>query len=414
MEGQQQNMATPVQPKKSGGKGGLILGVVNLVLIIGLAIAVFAGMFFAATGLPGGSSGSSDGSAVTSSGKSLADLYDQVDESVVYLFTEDSQLSFDEQTGQLFYDQVGSLGSGVVYDEDGYIVTNAHVVADQLGTKVFSSVQVAFPATGEVLVARVLAADALNDIAIVKVEARNLATSSFGNIDDVRVGDEVFAVGSPGGANDLVSNLKNTMTAGIVSGLDRSFGILGLSEALYYGSQIPETVPSLAHSDLIQIDAAVNHGNSGGPLYNSKGEVIGINTLVERSNSQQSLSFAVPVDTVSRIAEDVRETGKLTTPYIGIATLTVDQITARQYGFGVEEGALVYIILPNSPAFESKLRPFDVITAVNGVDVSSASEYEEELRKVDAGDTVELEVNQSGARNRIKIDTIETPFLKGI
>lgn len=414
MEGQQQNMVTPPRPQKSGGKGGLILGVVNLVLIIGLAIAVFAGMFLAATGLPNSNkSTSNSGSAVTSSGLSLAELYDQVDESVVYLFTEDTELAFDQNTGQLFYDTVGSLGSGVVYDKDGYIVTNAHVVADQFGTKIKPSVQVAFPATGEVYVAKVLAADALNDIAIVKIEARNLKTSPFGNIEDVHVGDEVFAVGSPGGANDLVSNLKNTMTAGIVSGLDRSFGVLGLAEALYYGNQIPETVPSLAHSDLIQIDAAVNHGNSGGPLYNSKGEVIGINTLVERSNNQQSLSFSVPVDTVKRIAEDVRDSGKLTTPYIGVATLTVDKITARQYGFQTE-GAMVYIILPNSPAFESKLRPLDVITAVNGVSVKTASEFEEELRKVSAGSSVDLEVNQNGARNRISIKTIETPFLKGI
>lgn len=405
MEGQQ-------MPQKKGGKGGLVLGIINLLLILGLGAGVGFAIFL-------GLANSSDTSGSLTSapngvqGSALSNLYEEVNPSVVYLFTEDSKLVLDEY-GQIQYQKSGSLGSGFVYDSDGYIVTNAHVIADTLGTKVFTSVQVAFPATNKTYVAKVLAADPLNDIAIVKIQERNLPTVEFGNIDEVKVGDPVFAVGSPGGSNDITGNLKNTMTSGIVSGLNREFGILGLGNALYLQGQIPETVPSLAHNDLIQTDAAINHGNSGGPLFNSRGQVIGVNTLGETSDGQQNLGFAVPVDTVERIADDVKESDELTAPYIGLATLSVDEISSRTYGFKVDEGAMVYIILPNSPAANANLKPLDIITAVNGVDVSTSTEYEEELLKVDAGDEVELEVNSNGARNTVKIKTIKTPFLKGI
>lgn len=399
-------------PQKKGGKGGLVLGIINLLLILGLGAGVGFAIFL-------GLANSSDTSGSLTSapngvqGSALSNLYEEVNPSVVYLFTEDSKLVLDEY-GQIQYQKSGSLGSGFVYDSDGYIVTNAHVIADTLGTKVFTSVQVAFPATNKTYVAKVLAADPLNDIAIVKIQERNLPTVEFGNIDEVKVGDPVFAVGSPGGSNDITGNLKNTMTSGIVSGLNREFGILGLGNALYLQGQIPETVPSLAHNDLIQTDAAINHGNSGGPLFNSRGQVIGVNTLGETSDGQQNLGFAVPVDTVERIADDVKESDELTAPYIGLATLSVDEISSRTYGFKVDEGAMVYIILPNSPAANANLKPLDIITAVNGVDVSTSTEYEEELLKVDAGDEVELEVNSNGARNTVKIKTIKTPFLKGI
>lgn len=405
MEGQQ-------MPQKKGGKGGLVLGIINLLLILGLGAGVGFAIFL-------GLANSSDTSGSLTSApngvqsSALSNLYEEVNPSVVYLFTEDSKLVLDEY-GQIQYQKSGSLGSGFVYDSDGYIVTNAHVIADTLGTKVFTSVQVAFPATNKTYVAKVLAADPLNDIAIVKIQERNLPTVEFGNIDEVKVGDPVFAVGSPGGSNDITGNLKNTMTSGIVSGLNREFGILGLGNALYLQGQIPETVPSLAHNDLIQTDAAINHGNSGGPLFNSRGQVIGVNTLGETSDGQQNLGFAVPVDTVKRIADDVKESDELTAPYIGLATLSVDEISSRTYGFKVDEGAMVYIILPNSPAANANLKPLDIITAVNGVDVSTSTEYEEELLKVDAGDEVELEVNSNGARNTVKIKTIKTPFLKGI
>lgn len=399
-------------PQKKGGKGGLVLGIINLLLILGLGAGVGFAIFL-------GLANSSDTSGSLTSApngvqsSALSNLYEEVNPSVVYLFTEDSKLVLDEY-GQIQYQKSGSLGSGFVYDSDGYIVTNAHVIADTLGTKVFTSVQVAFPATNKTYVAKVLAADPLNDIAIVKIQERNLPTVEFGNIDEVKVGDPVFAVGSPGGSNDITGNLKNTMTSGIVSGLNREFGILGLGNALYLQGQIPETVPSLAHNDLIQTDAAINHGNSGGPLFNSRGQVIGVNTLGETSDGQQNLGFAVPVDTVKRIADDVKESDELTAPYIGLATLSVDEISSRTYGFKVDEGAMVYIILPNSPAANANLKPLDIITAVNGVDVSTSTEYEEELLKVDAGDEVELEVNSNGARNTVKIKTIKTPFLKGI
>lgn len=401
--------------KPKSGKGGLILGVINLLFILGLGAGLVVVGLAAFGGLTDNSGSTSSGvfTSNSSSGGGLASLYEQVSPSVVYLFTEDSNLVLNEY-GQIEFQKSGSLGSGFVYDSNGYIVTNAHVIADTLGTKVFSSVQVAFPESGKTYVAKVLAADPLNDIAIVKIQERNLPAVEFADMSTVRVGDPVFAVGSPGGSNDIVGNLKNTMTSGIVSGLNREFGILGLGDALYLQGQIPETVPSLAHSDLIQTDTAINHGNSGGPLFNAEGKVVGVNTLGETSDGQQNLGFAVNADITKRIAMDVKDSGELTAPYIGLATLSVDEISSRTYGFSVDEGALAYIILPNSPAANANLKALDIITAVNGVDVATSSEFQSELLKVDAGDEVELEVNSSGARNVVKIKTIKTPFLSGI
>ncbi|MBU1118562.1 trypsin-like peptidase domain-containing protein [Patescibacteria group bacterium] len=397
-------------PQKKGGKGGIVFGVVNLLLIIGLgiALAVVGVLLYSRI-----SKDSGQELAFTGGGADLSEMYKKVNPSVVYLFNKDVKLALDEY-GQIKYQTAASLGSGVIYDSDGYIITNAHVIADELGTKVFSSVQVVFPETNEVNVAEVLAADPLNDIAIVKIRERSLPTSEFGNMKDVKIGDSVFAVGSPGGANDIVANLKNTMTAGIVSGLNRSFGVIGVGDALSLQGEIPETIPSLAHNDLIQTDAAINHGNSGGPLYNIDGKIIGINTLVERTQGQEGMGFAVPVDTVKRIADEVKETGKLTAPYVGVATLSIDKASAQMYGFKEDEGAMVYLILPNSPAANSKLQPLDVITGFNGQKVTSASDFDEMLLGVKAGDEVTLDVNSQGAKNTVKIKTIETPFLKGL
>lgn len=397
---------TPVKP---GGKGGLILGIVNLLLLIGVsaAVIVLAVAVIAKNGTKGGVTN------LVGGGVNLAELYKKVNPSVVYLYNADTELALNEY-GQIKYQETASLGSGFVYDQEGYIITNAHVIADQFGTKVHPSVEVVFPETSKNYVAKVLAADPLNDIAVVKIQERNLPISEFGNIDEVNVGDSVFAVGSPGGANEIMGNLRNTLTAGVISGKNRSFGIIGLGDALYLAGQIPSTIPSLAHSDLIQTDAHVNHGNSGGPLYNAAGKVVGINTLVETSQGQQGLNFSVPVNKVKRVAEDVKAMGKLTASYIGIATLPVDRITSKLYKFPETEGAMVYIILPNSPAKNSKLLPLDIITQVNGVKVKNSVEYENELLKIKAGDEVSLEVNSRGAKNTIKIKTIETPFLKGI
>lgn len=405
MEGQQSR----------GGKGGIVFGVINLLLIIGLGIGLVIVGIAAFGGLVADTGSNNSGVSVSSNGggTDLASLYEKVNPSVVYIFTEDSKLVLNEY-GQIEYKDSGSLGSGFVYDSNGYIVTNAHVIADELGTKVHQSVQVAFPHNNKTYVAKVLAADPLNDIAILKIQERNLPVVEFGDMSTVKVGNPVFAVGSPGGSNDITGNLKNTMTAGIVSGVNREFGILGLGDALYLQGQLPETVPSLAHSDLIQIDAAINHGNSGGPLFDAEGKVIGVNTLGETSGGQQNLGFAVPVNKVMRIAEDVKETGELNAPYIGLATLTIDEISSRNYGFSVDKGAMVYIILPGSPAANANLKPIDIITSVNGVAVATASEFETELLKVTAGTDVTLDVNSGGVRNKVVMKTIKTPFLKGI
>lgn len=400
----------PSIPKgvKRSGSG---LGIVAIVVaVLALVFGVIAIVVAAVRDGGGGTSIISE-SRVSTEGSDLSKFYDEANESVVYLYNSASQFVVDPTTGYLNIEESASLGSGFVYDADGYIVTNAHVVANDFGTQIHPSIEVVFPATGKTYVARVIAADAINDIAIVKIEARNLKPLKWGKIEEVHVGDQVFAVGSPGGANDIVSNLKNTMTSGIVSGLNRSFGVIPLALAIQLAGQLPGTIPSLAHNDLIQMDVAINHGNSGGPLFNAKGEVIGVNTLGETSEGQQGLNFAVPVNVVQRVADDAKQHGKLTSPYHGAIATTVDALTARLYGFSVSKGALVYIVIPESPAASSGLLPGDIITSVNGTAISTSQEFESIVRGLKAGDTVNIQYDRFGASNSASVVTVETPSI---
>src|SRR5688572_15829898 len=220
---------------------------------------------------------------------------------------------------------VEGVGSGVVIDEKGYILTNNHVIDDAERLKVTLT-------DGRVLRGRVVGNDEMTDLAVIKVEAEQpLPAAELGNSDDLKAGQIVMAIGNPFGLTG-----GPAVTAGIVSSLNRS--IQASSGVL----------------ELIQTDAAINPGNSGGPLVNTKGQVIAINTA--NMPYAQGIGFAVPINTAKSILKELIEKGKVARPWIGISSIKVTPRLARFYGLPAREGALVAGVEPYSPADDAGLR----------------------------------------------------------
>ncbi len=257
----------------------------------------------------------------------------------------------------------GGSGSGFVIRSDGYILTNNHVVegADNLS--------VTF-ADGDQVDAELVGADAGYDLAVIKVDRSDLPVVALGSSAALNVGDGAIAVGSPLG-------LAGTVTAGIVSALNRPVTAGGQGETSFINA--------------IQTDAAINPGNSGGPLLNAAGEVIGVNSAIASLGSSVTgttgsigLGFAIPIDTASRIADEIIETGSASTPVIGV------QVDNSADG----TGAAVAEVTPGGPADEAGLESGDVITAVDGAPVTSTTELIVAIRANSVGDTVELTVQR--------------------
>lgn len=226
------------------------------------------------------------------------------------------------------------LGSGVIISRDGYVLTNNHVVdgADE--------VKVAFGEPRQEFKAEVVGRDPKTDIAVLKIDAKDLPAATLGNSDALEVGDTVFAIGNPFG-------IGMTVTQGIVSGLGRS----GLGIETY--------------EDFIQTDAAINPGNSGGALVDAHGRVIGINTaILSRSGGFNGVGFAIPIDFARSLAEQLVSTGKISRGFMGVSTQALEADLAAQ--FGAKHGALVTDVTPDSPADQAGLASGDIITKVNG------------------------------------------------
>jgi S1-C subfamily serine protease len=271
--------------------------------------------------------------------------------------------------------QAGATGSGVVIDgEHGYIVTNNHVVSgadDVEGAEiraVFSD--------GSGSAARIVGRDPASDLAVLKVDKPQLLTASLGNADDVVVGDPVVAIGSPLG-------LAGTVTSGIVSALDRPVRLSG------EGSDTNAVISA------IQTDAPINPGNSGGALVDASGAVIGINTAIaSNSGGSIGLGFAIPVDTVRIIAEQLISTGEAVHAELGVATRTVTD--------GQRDGALVLNVEPGSSAADAGIREQDVIIAVDGEPVRSSEELVVAVDAHEPGDTVTVEVVRGGGSTEVQ------------
>jgi S1-C subfamily serine protease len=303
----------------------------------------------------------------------LVNAVDKVGKSVVNIA---SVRMLQDQLFRVF--PVEGVGSGVVIDEKGYILTNNHVIDDAERLKVTLT-------DGRVLRGRVVGNDEVTDLAVIKVEAEQpLPAAELGNSDDLKAGQIVVAIGNPFGLTG-----GPAVTAGIISSLNRSIqartGVL----------------------ELIQTDAAINPGNSGGPLVNTKGQVIAINTA--NMPYAQGIGFAVPVNTAKSILKELIEKGRVTRPWIGVASMKVTPQLARYYGLPATEGALIAQVEPYSPADDAGLRKGDIIEGIDGSRVENPTQIASHVRKKQVNDRLTLTVNRYGRQLQVPVQVDERP-----
>jgi 2-alkenal reductase len=286
-----------------------------------------------------------------------------------------------------------AVGSGVIVDQRGYVVTNNHVVAE--GRKY----QVIFQ-DGTKVDAKLVGSDDYSDVAVLQIDGKVPAVAALGDSTKLRPGDAVIAIGSP------LGDFRNTVTSGVVSAV---------------GRKLDDSAPGL--SNLIQTDAAINHGNSGGPLVDPSGQVIGINTAVVRGSGgaagglfssgggdvAEGLGFAIPSSTVRNVVDQLISNGAVTRPYLGVNFQSVNPRIASYYDLGTKEGALVTRVAPNSPARKAGLQQGDVITAVEGDKVTDQQGLPELLNKHKVNDQVNLTVNRDGKDQTLQVQLAQRP-----
>ena len=274
----------------------------------------------------------------------------------------------------------GGMGSGVILREDGYIVTNNHVVEGA------GDVSVAF-ADGTTAEGEVVGTDPATDVAVVKADRGGLPAASFGDGRDLTVGQVAVAVGSPSG-------FQSTVTSGVVSGVGRE-----VPATLTGGRQESALV------DLIQTDAAISPGSSGGALANRSGEVIGMNVayLPPGQTGAESIGFAIPADTVASVAEQIIENGEATQPYLGVTLSDLNPQTARRFD-AAEPGALVAEVEPGGPAADAGLDAGDVVTDLGSQEVRSSGDLLSALRRYRPGDSVEVTVVEDGGEKTLDLE----------
>ena len=253
-------------------------------------------------------------------------------------------------------------GSGVIFSEEGLVLTNAHVIekTDQL---------IVGLSDGRRVIGKVVGEDSLTDLAVIKLEAEGpWPTAQLGNSDNLKVGDWAIAVGNPFG-------LENTVTLGIISNLNRDVAQLGISDK---------------RIDLIQTDAAINPGNSGGPLLNSLGEVIGINTLV-RSGPGAGLGFAIPINRARKIAQDLITSGRAEHPIIGVS-LSSNIRQKSNFLSQRESGAIIKYLMPNGPAEKGGLKVNDLIISINNEEISTPADVVKKINQSNLKSTLEIKI----------------------
>ncbi|MGB8623488.1 MAG: DegQ family serine endoprotease [Paracoccaceae bacterium] len=273
---------------------------------------------------------------------------------------------------------VRGLGSGFIISSDGYIVTNNHVVdgAEKVSVKLDD---------GETHDARVIGTDPMTDVAVIKIDGvSGLPTVPFGDSSKLRVGDAVVAVGNPFG-------LGGTVTSGIVSALGRN-------------------INSGPYDSYIQTDAAINKGNSGGPLFNTQGEVVGMNTAIfSPSGGSVGIGFSIPSKTVQDVVAQLRDHGSVARGWLGVHIQSVTPELAQALGMDQPEGALVASVQPDSPAAKAGLKDGDVIVAVNGQTVNKMHELPSVIAAIPAGTDTQLTILRDGAKQDVSVSIGKLP-----
>jgi serine protease Do len=269
------------------------------------------------------------------------------------------------------------MGSGFIISPTGLILTNAHVVATAKEVTVKLTDKREFRA-------KVLGVDRPTDVALLKIEADNLPTVRIGSAEGLRVGEWVTAIGSPYG-------FENTVTSGIVSAKWRS-------------------LPDGAYVPFIQTDVAVNPGNSGGPLFNMQGEVIGINSQIySRTGGYQGLSFAIPIDLAIKIKDQLQRYGKVSRGHLGVAIQELNQSLAESFGLKKADGALIANVGAGSPAEKAGLQAGDVIVGFNGKPIANSAELPLAVADVRPGESARIRVWRKGSIKDLAVVVGEAP-----
>jgi serine protease Do len=264
-----------------------------------------------------------------------------------------------------------SLGSGFITSSNGYILTNAHVVdgANVVTVKLTDKRE---------FKAKVIGSDKQSDVAVLKIDATNLPTVRIGDPTRSKVGQWVVAIGSPYG-------FDNTVTSGIISAKSR-------------------TLPDENYTPFIQTDVPVNPGNSGGPLFNLEGEVIGINSMIySQTGGFQGLSFAIPINEAIRVKDELIKTGHVSRGRLGVSVQDVNQSLADSFGMGKPQGALVSSVDPKGPAADAGMKPGDVILNVNGTPVDNSSDLPSQIAAITPGSSAKLQVWRDKATQEINV-----------
>ena len=314
-----------------------------------------------------------DGNSANFVEGSIAEIADKVSASVVSIVTSTKTTNF---FGQDY--ESAAAGTGIIVTSDGYILTNKHVINGA------TSITVVLDDGTTYEDVELVATDPLNDVAFLKIkDVSGLTAATLGDSKTLSVGQQVMAIGN------ALGQYQNTVTVGVVSGLGRS---VTASDGTGYNT---ETL-----SDMIQTDAAINSGNSGGPLVNAAGEVIGINTAT--STSAENMGFAIPISSVKGMLKQLVETGKAERTYLGVYSAEITPEVAKAYNLPVNSGAYLYssstysAIVKDSPAAKAGLKDKDIVTKVNGVEVGKAGTLADLIGEYKPGDTVQLTVIREG------------------
>jgi 2-alkenal reductase len=289
------------------------------------------------------------------------------------------------QAGLFGTTQPEARGSGVIFDQSGYIITNNHVVE---GNQALSVIM----ADGTKKPARLIGSDKYSDIAVIKIDGTNLPTAELGSSSALQPGQIVVAIGS------ALGDFRNTVTMGVVSGLNRNL----------------DTGEGYNIENLIQTDAAINHGNSGGPLCNTAAQIIGINTAIIRGSSMtgdvaEGIGFAIPSDTVRTVASQLMRAGRVVRPYLGVTSVAVTPQVASYYDLQVKDGILITGVTRGTPAEKASLKAGDVIIKIDNDVVNADNPLTNILWRHQPGETVKLTINRAGRETVVNVTLAERP-----